>query len=112
MTDWRTIDTAPKDGTCILLLSKAHDMTMSGEETVHCPPKCSIGHWWAEGDAWCDQYGRFPDDPEVDDDSISLHVTGVWLSGGGWFQPNEVTHWMPLPEPPSSDCEAPKEGGQ
>lgn len=21
-------------------------------------------------------------------------------SNGGWFEPEEITHWMPLPEPP------------
>lgn len=23
-----------------------------------------------------------------------------FLDGGDWFEINEVTHWMPLPEPP------------
>lgn len=101
MNSWQPIETAPKNGTIVLLLSKDHSVEVLGE-TIHHPPKASIGCWNAEGDAWCDQYGRFPDDPEVDTDTIALHVTGVWNSGGGWFQPNEVTHWMPIPEPPQS----------
>jgi hypothetical protein len=27
-----------------------------------------------------------------------LAVTGVWGSKGGWFQPDEVSHWAPLPD--------------
>ena len=99
--EWQSIETAPKDETCILLLSKEHtDPADCNGGPYHHPPKCSIGHWDAKADSWCDQYGRYPDDPEVDNDSITLRVTGVWMSGGGWFQPNEVTHWMPLPPAP------------
>lgn len=98
---WRKIDSAPKDGTCVLLLSKEHtDPADVNGGPYHHPAKCAIGHWHAEGSSWCDDYGRFPDDPEVNDDAINLHITGVWSSGSGWFQPNEVTHWQPLPAPP------------
>jgi hypothetical protein len=104
MTDkreWQPIETAPKDGTCVLLLSKAYTdpADINGGPYEH-PAKCAIGYWHAEGTAWCDELGRFPDHPEFDSDTMALHKTGVWYSGGGWFQPNEVTHWMPLPEPP------------
>jgi hypothetical protein len=101
MSAWQQIETAPKDGSCIMLLSKAYTdpADMNGGPYEH-PARCAIGYWHAEGTAWCDQYGRFPDNLEFDTDTMALRKTGVWYSGGGWFQPNEVTHWMPLPEPP------------
>ena len=37
---------------------------------------------------------------EDGEEICDLSVTGVWFSGTGWFQPNEVSHWMPLPLPP------------
>ena len=71
MTDWQPIETAPKDGTRILLLTE-HD--------VLC------GSWNG------DEYAKNPR-PYWDNDKSrimgALHTRK--------FQP---THWMPLPEPP------------
>jgi len=96
---WQPIETAPKDGTSVLLLSKEytdhHDIPGEPHE-IHHPAKCAIGAWDPEGDSWTDEYGQLGGE-----DVCMLTVTGTWSSGGGWFQPNEVTHWMPLPEPPN-----------
>lgn len=102
---WRfDMENAPRDGTPILLLSKAHtDPADDFGGPYEHPARAAIGYWHPEGDSWCDEYGRFPDNPDFDEDTCALHITGTWHSGGGWFQPNEVTHFMPLPPPPDSD---------
>lgn len=90
MVKWQPIETAPKDGTVILLLSIPDEMQR--------PARVAMGHWNPEGDSWVDEMGRF------DGEAYELAQTGVWNSGGGWFQPNEVSHWMPLPAIPSSSA--------
>jgi transcriptional regulator with XRE-family HTH domain len=96
--NWQPIETAPKDGSCVLLLSRAYGAT-DGEVEYPQPAKCHIGKWNAEGTSWTDALGSF------EEEICMLSTTGIWESGGGWFQPNEVTHWMPLPAPPSGRSE-------
>lgn len=91
---WRSISDAPKDGRAVFLLSAPEDREYEGC-IYHHPPKCHVGYWWPEGDSWVDENGH------LGGDCYQLQVTGIWVSGGGWFQPNEVTHWMPLPDPPA-----------
>lgn len=72
MTHWRDISTAPRDGTPLML------RTPDGSE--------HDGEWWADGTSWAKDYS-------------GLVKTGVWLSGDGWFEPDEVTHWRPTSSP-------------
>jgi hypothetical protein len=71
MGEWKPIESAPKDGTRVLLWLKGN-----GNEHV-------IGRWKPqyEGDA-------FP-----------------WYGDAGYesFKENLVTHWQPLPAPPSQE---------
>ena len=97
---WKPIETAPKDGTAILLLSAPYEDIVF-DEAVNHPARIAIGHWWAEGSSWV------PDGPLREDAVYTLQQTGVWSSGGGWFQPDEVTHWMPLP-PANPNWRAPR----
>jgi hypothetical protein len=86
---WQPIATAPKDGRALLLLSAGYT-----REGIAHPPKCHIGQRDSEGTSWVDENGQCG---RLADNCYTLATTGIWLSGGGWFQPNEVTHWMALP---------------
>lgn len=75
---WQDISTAPKDGTDILLGSPPQEF--NGEPTTR---RTTVGQWVTAQDG--------------DDDYSG------WASwDGGFTEENPPTHWMPLPEPPTS----------
>ncbi len=71
--DWRPIDTAPKDGTEILV---AHNGAVSAafwvDTTTYTDEEVLVNGYW------------------------SVHVTTH-------CDETRLTHWMPLPEPPAGD---------
>jgi hypothetical protein len=86
MTTWQDIGTAPRDGTWILAYFNDSEIGYQFIAVVrHTFPNGSGG-----------QYGDF-----------------VWEtpeSRCGYYAEHLATHWMPLPEPPSSPSPPSKEG--
>lgn len=80
--DWLPIETAPKDGTNILII----DMTAEA-------PEAALAHfseyWWG-----CKNFER----SEFEEENIGCG-TSV-LEFVGYYDP---THWMPLPPPPEQN---------
>lgn len=82
--DWQPIETAPKDAKMLLLLQGGH------QEDYHS--RVFTGFW---GDKFA---GWEPDDP-------ANYAWCNWHEGLNeediWKTEDGVTHWMPLPNPPS-----------
>lgn len=90
---WRTIDTAPKDGTQILL--GATSQTYRGQ---HVPARSTQGYW--------DAQKPLPGDYASDSGEFIGEPGGVpfWMSeDGGFTEENPPTHWQPMPAPPEFD---------
>lgn len=71
MSDWQPIETAPKDGSFVLLCRRGGDYEYATQVYVGA-------------------YVPFDDDPG----------DSVWLADGLYHSDGVFTHWMPLPEPP------------
>lgn len=92
LIEWQPIETAPRDGTDIILGAPAQEY--QGKPT---DPRSTVGHWTTEdecqvdigdcgGDCRCREYE---------------YVEPHWMSwDGGFTEENPPTHWMPLPPPP------------
>jgi hypothetical protein len=73
MSEWKTIDSAPRDGTHVLLF--VEQKTIEG--------------WWFEGD---------PFDSEWQVVGLSSHGCGCCS-----YPNKPPTHWMPLPKGPANE---------
>ena len=87
---WQPIETAPKDGTPILLARAVED---GDEYTV-----VTLG-WWIEG------YDDGPDDMGHDDGFTDYRFDtfrpGRSIGNPAYmYEAKQPTHWMPLPPPP------------
>ena len=76
MTDWQPIETAPRDGTWILLTGGSIEYSWDGDSQ----PAAVVGQY-----------------------AIALTTERwqfAWYDGGYYGEYVDPTHWMPLPEPP------------
>jgi hypothetical protein len=84
MSEWKTIESAPKDATAVLVMRNIWPGTKSGRAETCNGHNTYVAEWWegqGEGGEWvC--YMDMIQDPSC---------------------PIEPTHWMPLPTPPSED---------
>ena len=81
--EWQPIETAPRDGAEVLL---------------YAPSRMTYGKWSAPSPEPRIKYrDGFAPEPEWDE------FEPYWASwDGGFTDESPPTHWMPLPEPPSS----------
>ena len=76
MTDWQPIETAPKDGTSILVTIFHDD-----------------GSYWGQDIVWWDDWTKFWASGGYDWMKVKYDDT------------ENITHWMPLPPPPKKENE-------
>ena len=87
MSEWQPIETAPKDGTHVML-SRGDRVTLGNWESVIS----TSPEYHANGT----YLGQFEDGNSWEG----------WMSwDGGFCEETPPTHWMPLPEPPKCACD-------
>lgn len=92
MNDWQPIETAPKDGSSILLAGKAD---VDGSQFS------SVSQGW-----WVDREEGQVDQPSHDAGFVDCNYS-LWHPGRSFgaessqYPSSQPTHWMPLPKPPS-----------
>lgn len=78
MSEWQPIETAPKDGSSVLLAVATDDgRAVAGEGWYRDNDDSDMGWWWAN---------------ESPGDYYAEAIEPRW----------RITHWMPLPAPPES----------
>lgn len=81
MNGWQTIDTAPRDGTAVLVMRDLWPGTETGHATECNGHNTYVAMWWSD------------------------EGTGAWICYMDRVSeprcPVEPTHWMPLPTPPT-----------
>ena len=88
MSEWKTIESAPLDGSSVLLFTTCHGV---------------VEAWFAQGE-WSEETPISPREYSgaawvCADDAFQIEVEEGALEGGGNHH-GTATHWMPLPEPP------------
>ena len=102
MTEWQPIETAPKNGTAILLWCK-YAVTRHYSVANFCP-NIAIGFW----DKDIPRVYGYKNNTKYEGRWVSIETedNGYWVSEyTGWMEEYECiaidpTHWAMLPEPP------------
>lgn len=82
MSDWQPIESAPKDGTWVLMTGGTISYRWDGDTA----PACVAGQWTHEINFLYREKGRWQ---------------FAWYDGGYYGEYENPTHWMPLPAPPT-----------
>lgn len=98
MSEWQPIETAPKDGTPILLYVPDEIDQDNYEKPPQMARHVAIGWSGRLGDrsrdgVWCAAITK-------SESFNGSELTGSWMEHE-WLQVGP-THWMPLPEPPNT----------
>ena len=89
---WQPIETAPRDGTVILLAKE--EQVVAGWWSDAKETQCSTGTPYP----WC-----FMDDHTDFDEDASVEAGAGLIQPNGWQDnSNGPTHWQPLPAPPAT----------
>lgn len=98
-TEWRAIESAPRDGTRFLGATYCTTSLPGHESAELAPPWRYAVMWWdAEFDA-----------VDFDDETGTQIYRGAWTAGsvGSWcyetYFEEQPTHWQPLPAPPETE---------
>ena len=83
LSGWRPIETAPKDGTLVLVYNTLNNGTITSIDGKIAVARYSHQHDGLEESLW--EYGTYYSENSKDNQ-------GAYLIS--------ATHWMPLPEPP------------
>lgn len=91
MSKWNKIETAPRDGTWLMLWRPCEDGPWRSSPLIIARWDSTEEEWaWPEEcDPWTAQ-GR----EKADDD----------IESGDGYASNDFTHWMPLPVPPEQEA--------
>jgi hypothetical protein len=94
---WQPIETAPKDGTSILLHNNIIGLGIKGARAKACNnANTIIGYWQAQVKHWSDESN------EEKGGWLSYVIVEMAINCIDTFEP---THWMPLPNPPKQEKE-------
>ncbi len=90
LTGWMGIETAPKDGTKVILYVY---------DPKYIESKYCIIGYWEDSEAYIAGSRQYRFGKLVREEGERSHKTQRWVTPNGYHDP-QPTHWMPLPDAP------------